>query len=524
MSLICVIVRRAMRRAAWVIPLFALHSVCALAQTALPAKTIPIELDAQAAGQPFPHFWERMFGSGRAVLALRADYRRDLSMVKRATGFDYVRFHGIFDRHVGLFHLGKDGKPVYNFSYVDQIYDGLLARGVKPYVELGFMPRELAADPADTNGFWYHPITSPPKSYKLWDAMIRAFARHLVARYGIDEVSTWYFEVWNEPNLNFWAGKPKQATYFKLYADTARALHEVSPRLRVGGPATAQTAWVRAFLDYTHVHDIPVDFLSAHVYGDDTAANVFHKDEHIPRRAMVCDAVAKVHREIGQSPYPHLPFILSEFNATYMNLPNVTDSAYMGPWLAGTVDRCAGKVTMMSYWTFSDVFEEQGVVKTPFYGGYGLVSAYGMRKPAFNAFALLHKLGHTRLPVRGADVIATRRRDGTLALALWNYAPPVNLTAQYVDRAPTQAAKRFDVRLAHLAAGSYATLWRVGRHHADVMRLYDAMGRPAYPSRLQIRRLRRAGMLAPPQVLPIHDGRIQVTLPPYGLALIEVHP
>ncbi|EQD50464.1 glycoside hydrolase family 39, partial [mine drainage metagenome] len=188
--------------------------------------------------------------------------------------------------------------------------------------------------------------------------------------------------------------------------------------------------------------------------------------------------------------------MLSEFNATYKNLPNVTDSAYMGPWLAGTVDRCAGQVTMMSYWTFSDVFDEQGVVKTPFYGGYGLVSAYGMRKPAFNAFALLHKLGHTRLPVQGEDVIATRRRDGTLALALWNYAPPVNLTAQYVDRAPTQAAKRFDVRLAHLAAGSYATLWRVGRHHADVMRLYDAMGRPAYPSRLQIRRLRRAGMLA----------------------------
>ncbi|MHB1589482.1 MAG: GH39 family glycosyl hydrolase, partial [Metallibacterium scheffleri] len=113
----------------------------ALAQTAAPAKAVPIEVDAQAAGQPFPHFWERMFGSGHAVLTLRASYRRDLSMVKRATGFDYVRFHGIFDRHVGMFHIGPDGKPVYNFSLVDQIYDGLLARGVKPYVELGFMPR-----------------------------------------------------------------------------------------------------------------------------------------------------------------------------------------------------------------------------------------------------------------------------------------------------------------------------------------------------------------------------------------------
>ncbi|MCK9367667.1 MAG: glycosyl hydrolase family 39 [Metallibacterium scheffleri] len=515
-------IRRARLRRMIVLCCALLLPALADAQAAPPTQTIPIELDAQAAGTPFPHFWERMFGSGHAVLALRASYRRDLSMVKRATGFDYVRFHGIFDRHVGLFHLGKDGKPVYNFSLVDQIYDGLLARGVKPYVELGFMPRELAADPADTNGFWYHPITSPPKSYKLWDGMIQAFARHLIARYGIDEVSTWYFEVWNEPNLNFWAGKPKQATYFKLYANTARALKEVSPRLRVGGPATAQAAWVPQFLDYMHAHDVPVDFVSAHTYGDDTAQNVFHKDEHIPRRAMVCDAVAKVDREIAQSPYPHLPLIYSEYNATYMNLPNVTDSAYMGPYLAETVDRCAGKVTMMSYWTFSDVFEEQGVVKTPFYGGYGLVSAYGMRKPAFNAFALLHKLGHARLPVQGDDVIATRRRDGTLALALWNYAPPVNLTPRYVDRAPSAPDKRFDVRIAHLAAGSYATLWRVGRHHADVMRLYDAMGRPAYPTPAQTGQLRRAGMLAPPQVLPIRDGHIEVTLPPYGLALLEV--
>ena len=504
--------------------LCALAPVSVLAQDAhSPTETITVAVDAAAPGQDFPHFYDRMFGSGHAVLSLRASYRRDLSTVKRATGFDYVRFHGIFDRHVGLFHLGKDGKPIYNFTVVDQIYDGLLARGVKPYVELSFMPRELAADPHDTNGFFYHPITSPPKNYELWDAMIQAFARHLIARYGINEVASWYFEVWNEPNLNFWAGKPRQATYFKLYENTARALKAVNPRLRVGGPATAQAAWVPQFLAYMHAHHVPVDFVSAHTYGDDTAQNVFHKDEHIPRRAMVCDAVAMVHKQIEDSPYPDLPLIYSEYNATYMNLPNVTDSAYMGPYLAETVDRCAGKVQMMSYWAFSDVFDEQGVARKPFYGGYGLVSVYGIRKPAFNAFALLHKLGHTRLPVNAPDVIATRRQDGTLALALWNYAPPVNLTAHYVDREPVGADKRFELHFSHLAPHSYVTLWRVGRHHADVMRLYDAMGRPPFPTRAQIARLRRAGMLAPPQVLPLHDDALQVTLRPYDLVLLEVH-
>ena len=508
--------------------LAALMLACADAASASTAdaaapQAVEIRIDASAPGTPFPHFWERMFGSGRAVLALRAAYRRDLSMVKRATGFDYVRMHGIFDRGVGLFHIGPDGKPVYNFSYVDQIYDGLLARGVKPFVELGFMPPALAADRKDIFSFWYHPNVSPPKSYAQWDAMIEAFARHLIARYGIDEVSTWYFEVWNEPNLGFWAGKPRQSTYFELYDHTARALQSVSPRLRVGGPATAQAAWVSTFLQHAWKHHVPVDFVSTHVYGDDTAQNVLHENVHIPRARMVCAAVDKVHREIAASPDPHLPLILSEYNASYMNLPNVTDSAYMGPWLAGTIAQCAGKVRMMSYWTFSDVFEEQGVVKTPFYGGFGLVAAYGIRKPAFNAFALLHKLGHTRLPVAAPDVIATRRRDGDLALALWNYAPPVSATPHYVDAEPVGTVKRFVLHFTHLPVRAYATLWQLGRHHGDVMRLYDAMGRPAYPTRAQITRLREAGRLAPPRVLRIDHDTLRLMLPPYGLALLEVH-
>ncbi|MGH8117864.1 MAG: GH39 family glycosyl hydrolase, partial [Rhodanobacteraceae bacterium] len=342
-----------------------------LAAAAPAPQTVPLRVDATAQGTPFPHFWEQMFGSGRASLALRADYRKDLETVHAATGFKYVRFHNIFGRDVGLVDQANDGKITYNFSYVDQIYDGLLARGVKPFIELGFMPRALSSDPAAKQSFWYHPNPMPPKSYAQWDAMIRAFAKHLIARYGIDEVATWYFEVWNEPNLDFWGGVPAQSTYFKLYDETARTLKSVSPRLRVGGPATAQAAWVPAFLNFVHEHDLPVDFVSSHVYGDDTAENVFNKDEHISRKDMVCDAVDKVHREILASPYPKLPFILSEYNATYINLPNVTDSVFMGPWLDNTIRACAGKVTMMCYWTFWVVFEEQGVVRSPFYGGYG---------------------------------------------------------------------------------------------------------------------------------------------------------
>src|SRR5215475_5601474 len=158
------------------------------------AQKETVVIDAQAESHPLPHFWEHMFGSGRAILSLRDSYRHDLREVQAATGMQYVRFHAIFHDEVGLYNEDAQGKPVYNFSYIDQIYDGLLADGVKPFVELSFMPKKLASAEF-WHPFWYHPNISEPKDYAKWDAMIQAFAKHLIERYGIDEVSSWYFEV-----------------------------------------------------------------------------------------------------------------------------------------------------------------------------------------------------------------------------------------------------------------------------------------------------------------------------------------
>ena len=205
-----------------------------------------------------------------------------------------MRFHAILDDEVGVYDEDKQGKPIYNFSYVDQIYDGLLANNVKPFVELSFMPSKLAARP-DLQSFWYHPNVSPPKDYAKWDDLITQFIKHLVDRYGIEEVATWYFEVWNEPNLDFWTGTPKQESYFELYDHTARDIKAVSPRLRVGGPATAQAAWVPAMIQHAAQKNVPLDFVSSHVYGNDKASDVFHSNEKIPRDQMVCRAVKKVH-------------------------------------------------------------------------------------------------------------------------------------------------------------------------------------------------------------------------------------
>jgi len=470
-----------------------------------------VGIDAAAPARPFPHFWEQMFGSGRAVLALRESYRTDLRSVRQATGFEYVRFHAILHDDVGVYNEDKRGNAVYNFSWLDQIYDGLLADGVKPFVEISFMPKKLAARNIP-QGFWDHANVSPPKDYAKWDALMTAFARHLIERYGIDEVASWYFEVWNEPNLGFWGGSPRQSTYWTLYDHTARALKAVDARLRVGGPSTAQAAWVDAFIKHCKDNNVPVDFASTHVYADDTPEDVFGTHAPIARDAMVCRAVRKVHDQIKASAMPDLPLIWSEFNATFMNRPDITDAAYMGPWLADTIRQCDGLVDMMSYWTFSDVFDEQGVVKTPLYGGYGLIAEGSIPKPAFNAFKLLHRLGTQRIEVASDHVLATRNEDGSLVVAVWNYAPP----EQQND---TPAAITLQLKN---SKATRAVVLRVDSSHGDMHAAYTAMGSPRYPTPAQLKALRAAAELPAAENRALEHGALSLTLPSHSLALIEL--
>jgi xylan 1,4-beta-xylosidase len=481
---------------------------CLRAQTLAEA----VEIDAHAASHPLPHFWERMFGSGRAILSLRDDYRHDLRETKRITDFEYIRFHAIFHDEVGVYDEDAGGKPVYNFSYVDQIYDGLLANKVRPLVELSFMPKKLTSDPNALHAFWYKQNVAPPKDWDRWGQLIEAFTRHLVERYGIDEVSQWYFEVWNEPNLDFWVGNPKEETYFELYDQAALAIKRVNPRLRVGGPSTAQAAWVDHFLAHCKDKNIPVDFASTHVYGNDKAEDVFGTHEKISRNDMVCRSVKKVHEEIGASAYPQMPLIWTEYNAAYDNETQVTDSAYMGPYLANMIRECDGLADVMSYWTVSDVFEEQGVVKTPFYGGFGLLAERDIPKAAFNDFALLHRLGDSRLDAGSDSVLVTRRKDGSLVIAAWNLFLPEE----------AGSAKSMTLHFKGLQATT-AKVTIVDQEHGSPLPLFEKQGRPASPTVTQIEALRKAAALPASKSYALKAGSLSLNLQPQALALIELN-
>lgn len=226
---------------------------------------------------------------------------------------------------------------------------------------------------------------------------------------------------------------------------------------------------------------------------------------------MVCRAARKVYDEVKSSARPNLPIIWSEYNASYKNEVDVTDSPFMGPWMANTIRQCDGLTDMMSYWTFSDVFEEQGLVKKPFYGGYGLIAEDNLPKPSFNAFKLLHKLGDERIALNSDSALLTRRQDGTLVMAVWNLFLPEE----------TGPSKSVNIIVDGLKRRTRVIVSRLDDTHGSLLRTYQQMGSPAYPTRQQIVELRRAAELPAPEVMYFMKGKLDITIPPQGLVLLE---
>ncbi|MGZ4816961.1 MAG: GH39 family glycosyl hydrolase, partial [Terriglobales bacterium] len=385
--------------------------------------------------------------------------------------------------------------------------------GVRPVVEISFMPKKLASRPQDLHPFWYKQNVSPPKDYAKWDALMKAFAQHLVDRYGIEEVAQWYFEVWNEPNIDFWSGDPKQATYFELYDHTARALKAVNPRLRVGGPATSSAHWVDDFIAHTAKENVPVDFISSHGYADDTTEDLFGQKLDIPMNQRVCKAIGKVRDQIKNSARPNLPFFWTEWNVPSYGPLNARDNVYVGPALAYDIEQCDGLVDQMSWWTFSDVFEENGPRTEPFDGGFGLMAAGGIRKPSYNAFALLHKLGEERL-ANSADALVTRRKDGTLVTAVWNLVE--------MDQLASGQAKNMTLSFQGVRPNAAVLIYRLDAQHGNTQSAYEAMEKPRYPTRAQVEQLNRASQTGAPQRINLKQGKLNLEIPVNGLVILEI--
>lgn len=486
----------------------------ALGEQSMPPDISSITIDANAIQAAFPHYWEACVGSDRAIVALRKQWLDDLEKVRREAGMKSVRFHGLFNDEMGVWPAGYKTP---NFLYVDTVFDSLVSMGLKPFVELSFMPGALAS--GTKTAFSYKGNITPPKDMAQWKGLIQSLVTHCVERYGLKEVASWNFEVWNEPNLTyFWSGT--QAEYFELYRQAATAIKAVNPVLRVGGPSTAQAGWVADLLQFCATEHIPIDFASTHIYPDDPQGKVFGPDTHYTYEEVIPQALRKVKAEIAASAFPQTPLYISEW------------SSQNPAFIANTIKGCAGLAESMSYWTFDNVFEELGVPRKFMNTNFGLLGMGGIPRPSYHAFTLLHKLGDKRVQAGEGPILATRRSDGSLAILLWNLIPaPANRKTGMGDpalqiSAPETyegASRTFLLKFDGPHRPRLGRLSRVDETSGNFRHAYTAIGSPDYPTSEQIAQMREKSAMAPSEKIVVDSkGEVTIAIPPNGLALLEL--
>jgi xylan 1,4-beta-xylosidase len=480
------------------------------AQVQAPAPRRVIAADYTRVKGPHDKFFRHVVGAGRAAEGLRADWQRDLNLVRRECGFEYLRFHGLLHDEMGVYGEDRRGRPVYNFQYVDALYDAILASGMRPFVEFGFMPRLLASGKKTV--FWWEGNITPPKDYGRWEQLIRALVTHWTARYGREEVRRWYFEVWNEPNLKdlFWSGDRDE--YFKLYEATARAVKSVSPDYRVGGPATAGRGWIKETIEFASRKGVPLDFVTTHDYG---VEGIGFDEGGVQQLYLYTDpgaiinGVRDVRAQIDSSALPRLPLHYTEWSASYSPRDPVHDSYVSAAYILSKLKGSEGHADSMSYWTFTDIFEENGPVPDPFHGGFGLLNFQGLRKPAFYAYKFLAQLGDEELASGDADSWACRGAGGAQVL-FWNFTAPQTKESNqvfYRRELPARDSGPVRVTLKGLPAGGYTlNVYRVGYRVNDVYTEYLKLGSPPSLSREQAR-----GLAAKTDGRPVRTERLRVS-------------
>jgi xylan 1,4-beta-xylosidase len=433
-----------------------------------------------------------------------------LRIARDELGVRAVRAHGILCDDLGVYRE-HDGGVVHDFSRIDQVFDELMNIGLRPVVELSFMPRDLARDPGKTV-FSYDAITSPPRDWDRWADLVGALAAHLVQRYGAEEVAGhWAFEVWNEPNLDvFWSGT--QAEYFRLYDVSARAIRSVHSGLRVGGPASAAAGWTREFLAHLNASGAPLDFLSSHVYGN------------VP---------LDLRPVLAAGGRDGTPVWWTEWGATPTHFNRVGDTVFAAAFLLRGIASALGRVGALSHWVASDHFEELGAAPELFHGGFGLLSVGNLRKPRYWALSLLAGLGRDRLRVDvdgdGAgglvEALAARHDDGCIGILVWNTT---------LDQGKIAGDPRLDreVRVrVHVAPGTSYTVrhYRIDARHSNIAAAWERVRDGAdWPEDGQWRMLRQMNTLdelyPPARVAARTPPEFTFDLPMPGISYLELVP
>lgn len=481
----------------------------------LDSTTLELSCDLNGETQALHHPWRQCVGSGHATLALRADWQAQLRMASAELGFRYVRFHGLLDDDMGTLICQSDAL-LYSFFNIDQIVDFLVSIGMRPIIELSFMPSTLSS--GGDIVFHYKGNITPPRDPAQWGELVRRLAAHWVERYGIDEVAQWYFEVWNEPNLPaFWTGSQQQ--YFELYATSVKALKGVDQRLRVGGPVSAGNAWIPEFQQYCSDHQLPADFISTHYYPTDAfgeiGADTTTQLEHAPLDVMRQHALTARTQAAGK------PLLYTEWNITSNPRDPLHDSAAAAALAVRIVMGVDDVVEAYSYWTFSDIFEENYFPSAPFHGGFGLINLHGIRKPIFHGFAMVAKLGAAHLPVP--------QQHPTVKLWVGSVVDGCSHVLAINQAMPRHAIDAVPLLLRLTAPAGQRphalTIARVDEQHANPAALWRSWGAPDYLRPEQLAALHRAAAPLAQAIDFSVEGdclRLHTTLAPQSVNLLRI--
>jgi xylan 1,4-beta-xylosidase len=456
-----------------------------------------INIDFNVKKGPLNTMFKECVGAGRANEGLRADWQQQLAFIKKECDFKYIRMHGLLTDDMGVYGEDRNGKPVYNYMYIDVLFDFLQSIGMKPFVELGFMPSALAS--GNKTIFWWRGNVTPPKDYEKWGALIQNLTRHFTELYGADEVKTWYFEVWNEPNLDgFWAGTREE--YFRLYVYSVKAVKSVNPLYRVGGPGTAGAAWESEMIDFCSKNNLPIDFVSTHSYGvsqgylDEfgNSGTVLDKNP----MSVSCD-VLHSRKEISDSPMPGLELHYTEWSASYTPADPIHDSYHEAAYVLQKLKQVGNAANSMSYWVFTDIFEEAGPRFTPFHGGFGMLNTQGICKPVFYSYQFMNRLGNTELLNSDPYSWVCKDSKGNIQVLAWDFTnthpgDSVNNQVYYIRDLPSKPKGKLKINISKVPEGTYSLeVYKVGYRCNDAYSTYLSMGKPAQLSKVEVEQIKK---------------------------------
>lgn len=504
-------------------------------------------IDVRVKTEPFTHYWSVGVGAGRANEGLRAGWLEHLQLVKKNCGFRYMRMHGLFHDDMFVYFRKPDGKVVYNWQYIDELYDRMLAIGVKPFVELGFFPKDMAAENSKTQMWWKGYVSVDRNNFGKWHDLIKAFTQHIVDRYGINEVLTWYFEVWNEPNLTGTGGffHGTKSDYFRLYKEAVTAIKSIDERLKVGGPATSnfiadhrhdgeildhsqsrfytqeeinkqqwKGVWIEDFLHYCEKENLPVDFISTHPYPTDYALD--------PETGRGKGAIRYVHslkddiqwlrQQLADSKYPEAEIHLTEWSTGPNSRDRMHDILPPAAYIIKTNLDCIGLANSLMYWTFTDVFEEKGGGEEIFHGGFGMINFQGLVKPSFHAYRMLNQLGDEKIYYKDPLFISRSSKTGKLSAIAFNYPKEYEQTVpsmQNFTNYMNASSKTLDIVLEGLNPNACFEIEVLDKMHGNVYDAYLNMGAPHSPNIREIEFLRQKAWDTVKEIVKVdEDGRL----------------